>query len=70
MSSLPNLLECVHGLYWQTCHLCIGKTEQEVQAEWNAQRAENRQVKYDYQEFQQDDIVEADLAFDIEDSDY
>lgn len=67
---IDALTECVHGLLWKTCNLCVNKTESELKDELYPEQESKTVVKYDYQEIVQSDEVEADLAYDIEDSEY
>lgn len=62
-----KILECVHGLLWQSCGICSVKTEDDVLADIrNVTEEEN--VHYDYLETSEDEEIEEDRAYDLDDS--
>ncbi len=66
--STATYTKCVHGMIWRTCQLCREKSEDQVLADLEFQKEEQKsKLIYDYQEAVQDVPMDADLAYDIDD---
>jgi hypothetical protein len=66
-----ELLECVHGIFAQTCMFCKDKTKEQINGELQdfGDGAVKSNLKYDYQEvIQVEETNEIDNAYDLEDS--
>ena len=66
MSQSSQILECTHGLMWQTCQHCFSKSEKEIKEEMKKMHDRNKPFVYDYQDPDQTETEEIDLDFDIE----
>jgi hypothetical protein len=62
---MAKQLECIHELFYKTCGLCSKKSKKQIIDELKAQHKE-KGIEFDFQEFNEEELEEQDVDYDIE----